>query len=94
MIEAKTHAPKNTLYFHPVAEIPRRYPLGNSNFISLRSDLAMRCAFLSLLFRLVVFFVRIWLAHDFLYTIFPVPVFLKRLAAARLVFILGMNSSP
>jgi hypothetical protein len=34
------------------------------------------------------------LAHDFRYTILPVPVFLKRLAAARLVLIFGINLSP
>jgi len=40
--------------------------------------------------RLVVFLVNIWLAQDFRYTIFPVPVVLNRLAAARFVFIFGM----
>jgi len=70
------------------------YQLGSSNRISLRSDLAMIFGCLSDRFRLVVFLVRIWLACDFLKTNFPVPVFLKRLAAARLVLIFGMNFSP
>jgi hypothetical protein len=51
----------------------------------------MICGCRSERFRLVVFLVRIWLAPDFLKTNFPVPVFLKRLAAARLVLIFGMN---
>jgi hypothetical protein len=35
-----------------------------------------------------------WLAHDLRYTILPVPVVLKRLAAARLVLIFGIIHSP
>ena len=41
------------------------------------------------LLRLGLFLVRIWLAKAFLRFIFPLAVFLKRLAAARLVLILG-----
>jgi len=41
---------------------------------------------------LVVFLVRIWFAFDFLYTILPLPVVLKRLAAARFVFIFGIRT--
>ena len=41
-------------------------------------------------FLLVVFFVRMWLACDLEYTIFPVPVVLKRFAAPRFVFIFGI----
>lgn len=40
--------------------------------------------------RFVVFLVRIWLAYDFEYAIFPFPVSLKRLAAPLFVFIFGM----
>jgi len=46
--------------------------------------------FRSLRFLLVVFLVRIWLAFDRAWTIFPVPVTLKRFAAPRFVFILGI----
>jgi hypothetical protein len=42
-------------------------------------------------FRLVDFLVKIWLAWDFLNLYFPDPVFLNRLAAARVVLILGMS---
>jgi hypothetical protein len=38
----------------------------------------------------VVFLVKIWLAWDFLNLYFPDPVFLNRLAAARVVLILGI----
>jgi hypothetical protein len=41
-------------------------------------------------FRLVVFFVRIWLAWDLEKAYFPFPVFLNRFAADRFVFILGI----
>jgi hypothetical protein len=34
-----------------------------------------------------------WLPFDFAYANFPEPVFLKRFAAARFVFILGINFS-
>jgi len=69
----------------------RRYLFGSSNRISLRSDLAIIFGCLSDRFRLVVFLVKIWLPCDFLKTNLPVPVRLKRLAAARLVFIFGMK---
>jgi hypothetical protein len=42
----------------------------------------------------VVFLVNIWLEWDFLNLYFPDPVFLKRLAAALHVLILGILSSP
>ena len=42
--------------------------------------------------RFVVFLVRMWLAYDFEYAIFPFPVSLKRLAAPLFVFIFGMSS--
>ena len=70
------------------------HPLGSSRLISRRSDLAIRCGVRPDRLRLVVFFVRMWLANDFRYTILPFPVFLKRLAAARLVLIFGINLSP
>ena len=41
------------------------HPLGNSNLISLRSDLAISCGFRKDRLRLVVFLVRMWLLHDF-----------------------------
>jgi hypothetical protein len=65
--------------------------LGSSNRISLLSGLVIIFGCLSDLFRLVVFLVKIWLPCDFLKTNLPVPVRLKRLAAARLVFIFGMK---
>ncbi len=70
------------------------YPFGNRRLISLRSDFAISCGWRSLRLRLVVFLVSIWLAQDFRYTILPVPVFLKRLAAARFVFIFGITLTP
>jgi len=50
----------------------------------------MNWPFRSARFRLVVFFVSMWLACDFENLNFPVPVFLNLLAAARFVFIFGM----
>jgi len=50
--------------------------------------------FRKLRFRLVVLLVKIWLPKALERMIFPLPVALKRLAAPRLVFILGMISSP
>lgn len=38
----------------------------------------------------MLFFVKIWLAWDFLNLYFPDPVFLNRFAAALLVLILGI----
>ena len=70
------------------------HPLGSRRLISLRSDLAIRCGCRNDRLRLVVFLVSIWPAHDFRYTILPVPVVLKRLAAARLVLIFGIILSP
>ena len=71
--------------------LSRCYLFGSSNRISLLSDLAIIFGCLSDRFRLVVFLVKMWLACDFLKTNLPVPVRLKRLAAARLVFIFGMK---
>jgi len=51
-------------------------------------------SFLRLLLRFRVLEVKIWLDPAFLYMNFPVPVFLKRLAAARLVFIFGIIIYP
>ena len=70
------------------------HPFGSRRLISLRSDLAISCGWRSDRLRLVVFLVSIWLAHDLRYTILPVPVVLKRLAAARLVLIFGILYSP
>jgi hypothetical protein len=47
--------------------------------------------FLMLRFLLVVFLVRMWLPKALLLMIFPDPVFLKRFAAPRLVFIFGIT---
>ena len=69
-------------------------PLGSRCLISFRSDLAIRCGCRNDRLRLVVFLVSMWPAHDFRYTILPVPVFLKRLAAARFVLIFGIILSP
>jgi len=46
--------------------------------------------FLKFLFRFVVLLLRMWLVKAEDRLIFPVPVFLNRLAAPRFVFILGM----
>jgi hypothetical protein len=46
----------------------------------------------SLRFRPLDFLVKMWLLNALARTNFPVPVFLKRLAAARLVFIFGMKN--
>ena len=46
------------------------------------------------LFRLLLFLVRIWRRPDFLKRILPLPVTWNRLAAAFLVFILGMFYLP
>jgi hypothetical protein len=50
--------------------------------------------FLMLRFLLVVFLVRMWFPKALLLTIFPDPVFLKRFAAPRFVFIFGMSYLP
>jgi hypothetical protein len=50
--------------------------------------------FLMLRFLLVVFLVRMWFPKALLLTIFPDPVFLKRLAAPRFVFIFGITFLP
>lgn len=47
-------------------------------------------AFLRARFRLGDFLVRMWLRNDLLLFSFPLPVFFIRLAADRLVFILGI----
>ena len=64
--------------------------MGSSSFISLLSGLLISWLFLKLLLRLDVFLVKIWLAFDFENTNLPVPVFLKRFAAALLVLIFGI----
>jgi len=51
-------------------------------------------SFLMTLLRFRVLEVKIWFDPAFLYMNFPVPVFLKRLAAARLVFIFGIIIYP
>ena len=56
------------------------------------SDLSTRAPFRRLRFRFWLFFVRMWLVKAFRRRIFPLPVFLKRLAAELLVFILGSDS--
>ena len=47
--------------------------------------------FLKFRFVLVLLLVRMWLVKAWFPLIFPVPVFLKRLAAPLLVFIFGMD---
>jgi len=69
------------------------YPLGRSSLIAFSFVLSIMCPFRKDLLRLVVFFVSMWLAFDFEYVNLPEPVFLKRFAAARFVFILGINFS-
>lgn len=54
--------------------------------MKLASDLATTVDFLSLRLRCRLFFVRIWLPKAWLRLIFPVAVFLKRLAAPRCDF--------
>jgi len=71
----------------------RFYPLGRSSLIDFSFVLSIICFFRKDLLRLVVFFVSMWLPFDFAYVNFPEPVFLKRFAAARFVFILGINFS-
>ena len=51
---------------------------------------AMIVDFLKFLFLLVDLVVRMWLVKALCLTIFPVPVFLNRLAAPLFVFIFGM----
>ena len=53
-------------------------------------DLSIIWRFLKDRFRLVDLWVRMWFAWDFEKTTLPVPVFLKRFAAALFVFILGI----
>jgi hypothetical protein len=53
--------------------------------LSMTSDLR------SMRFLFDVFLVRIWLAFDFEYITFPLPVTFKRFAAPRFVFILGIE---
>ena len=52
--------------------------------------LSVIAAFLRFLFLLADFFVKIWLLYAFILFNSPVPVFLKRFAAALLVFTFGI----
>lgn len=67
--------------------------MGRSSLIAFSFVLSIICPFRKDLLRLVVFFVSMWLAFDFAYVNLPEPVFLKRFAAARFVFIFGITFS-
>jgi hypothetical protein len=60
--------------------------------LTLVSEISV--SFLMPLLRFRVLEVKMWLDPAFLYMNFPDPVFLKRLAAARLVFIFGIIIYP
>jgi len=60
--------------------------------LTLTSEICV--SFLRSLLRLRVLEVKRWLDPAFLYMNFPVPVFLKRFAAARLVFIFDIIIYP
>lgn len=62
--------------------------------IALASPCSIDLGLLRPLFLLADFFVRICRAKALLALIFPVPVFLNRFAAPRLVFIFGTIFSP
>ncbi len=70
------------------------YPLGSRSFIFFLFVLSTVCLCRSARLRFVVFFVKIWLAFDFENINLPVPVFLKRFAAARFVLIFGIYIIP
>ena len=57
-------------------------------FFTFVSSAIVAC--LKFLFLLVDFFVKIWLLYAFILFNSPVPVFLKRFAAALLVFTFGI----
>lgn len=67
-----------------------RYPFGSISRTWRISLEEITCFFRSERFLLRVFLVRIWLALDLENMNFPVPVRLKRLAAARFVLIFGI----
>ena len=74
-----------------VAELlPRAYIKGAIRFMDLTFALEINTSFFNCLLRLRVLQVNRWLVPDFLWTNFPVPVFLKRLATERLVFNFGI----
>jgi len=63
---------------------------GIIRLIDLTLDSEISVSFFRTLLRFRVLWLNRWLDPAFLYMNFPVPVFLKRLAAARLVFIFGI----
>ena len=78
----------------PLGCIYQRYPFGNKLDTRRVSLGEIRAACRRFRFRLVVLLVRIWLLKAEFRTIFPFLVILKRLAAPRFVFILGIKSTP
>src|ERR1700674_915947 len=62
-------------------------------FTFLKSASPSNTEFPSFFLRFLAFEVRMWRRNALCRLIFPVPVFLKRLAAPLCVFSLGINSS-
>jgi hypothetical protein len=79
-------------HFHGTAGRDAVYPLGINRRISFMSLALMICDCLRLRLRLVVFLVNMWLPWDLAKAYLPLPVFLNRLAADRLVLIFGIPS--